>query len=241
MNVLDLIESELARASAPRASKKPVFLFLKDGEKATVRPLYNLPEMIVLAKHNKWSEQPSARVNAICAKEIGESCWHCEKSGASSDRKMQASNYFYLPVYVYSVIDTKTGKQITYKEKTDDGEVEKAVNGIRILELTSFGTISAVLTSFKNIYKDADYGNSILNNDFTIEQDGAGQQKKFTVIPKPAKPLDPRLKAATPTPDRIKELILAACPPLTGVSESSNGHVQAAVTIETGESEIPEF
>jgi hypothetical protein len=220
MNVLDLIESELARASQPRASKKPVFLFLKDGEKATVRPLYNLPEMIVLAKHNRWSEQPQARVNAICAKETGESCWHCEKA-ADGDKKIQASNYFYLPIYVYSVFD-KSGKQVTYKEKTEDDEVEKPVQGIRILELTSFGTISTVLISLKGYYKDADYGNSITNNDYTIEQAGAGQTKKFTVIPKPAKPMDPRL---------------------TSVSESSNGHAEPTLSgdIEVDEGGIAVF
>lgn len=236
IDVLAAINQELTRASLPKASGKPTFLFLKEGQKALLRPLYNLNQALVIKKHNKWSENADYRVNAICAGEVNKSCFHCER--AKDDKKLSANITFYLPVYVYSVTDTKTGNQITYKEKTEDGkEVEKPVTGIRVLELTSFGTIGAVLKFFNSFYKD-DESHTIIGRDFTIEQVGSGQKKSFVCIPKDPKPMSQQMKALIPTPERLRERILEALPPLSGIDDDETEKTSENVE---DDDEIPVF
>jgi hypothetical protein len=138
VNALDLIDQELAKAAAPKTSgKRPIFLFLKESHKALIRPLYDLTEALVLNKHSKWNDDPQHRVSAICAQEENNDCKYCGM--VTDDKKMSASLHFYLPVYVYSVVDQATGQKITYKEKQENGpEVERPISGVRVLELTSF-------------------------------------------------------------------------------------------------------
>lgn len=212
INALDLIDQELAKAAAPRTSgKRPIFLFLKENHKALIRPLYNLTDALVLNKHSKWNDDPQHRVNAICAKEEGNDCKYCSMVG--DDKKMAAQFHFYLPVYVYNVTDQSTGQKVTYKEKQEDGsEAERPVQGVRVLELTSFGTIGAVLKFFREYIKEEEA--PLTSCDFSISQVGAGQKKSFVCMPKAPKLMAPQIKELIPTPERLRERLLDACQPV---------------------------
>lgn len=212
VNALDLIDQELAKAAAPRTSgKRPIFLFLKENHKALIRPLYNLTDALVLSKHSKWNDDPQYRVNAICAKEEDNDCKYCAMVG--DDKKMGAAFHFYLPVYVYSVIDQSTGQKVVYKERQENGsDVERPVQGVRVLELTSFGTIGAVLKFFREFMKEEEM--PLTGCDFSISQVGAGQKKSFVCMPKAPKPMAPQIKDLIPTAERLRERLLDACPPV---------------------------
>jgi hypothetical protein len=238
INALDLIDKELARAAAPKtSSKRPIFLFLKEGHKALVRPLYNLTDALVLNKHSKWNDDPQHRVNAICAQEEGNDCKFCRM--VADDKKMSAAFHFYLPVYVYSVVDQSTSQKVTYKEKQEDGsEVERPVSGVRVLELTSFGTIGAVLKFFREFMKDEDNG-PLTGYDFSISQVGAGQKKSFVVMSKAPKPMDPRIKELIPTTEKLRERILDACQPV--IADGAKANVINKIASEIDDDDVPEF
>lgn len=234
VNALDLIDQELERAAAPRASRKPVFLFLKEGYSALIRSLFNLGDCIVLQKHNKYSEHAESRVNAICAKEIGQECKYCGL--IEHDKKLQANTVFFLPVYVYGVRD-KSENPVTYKEA--DTQEEKPVKGFRVLELTSFGTIGTVLKTFRSYTKDPDYSHTITGNDFTLTQIGSGQTKDYTLVPKPAKPIHSAIVEHMPDIASFHKAILEALPPTTigDVKPSSVSSAQPAGEVD----DIPTF
>lgn len=236
VNPLDLIDSELHRAAQPRTTgnKKPIFLFLKEGHKATLRPLYDLSGCIVLSKHSKFDSDPERRVNAICANETGAECAHC--ATAKADKKLQANVFFYLPVYVYQVVDQNTGQKITYKERDDNGnEQEKPVQGIRVLELSSFGTIGAVLKAFREWMRDED-NCKMTDCDFTLSQVGQGQNKSFVLMPKAPKAMDDRLVRAIPSQEQVRARIIEALPPTL-----AGGAAPVQSSPMGGDDGIPEF
>jgi hypothetical protein len=217
-NPLDLIDSELAKAAAPRpvGNKKPIFLFFKEGHKALFRPLADLSGCVILKKHDKFHADQNLRVNSICACEIDQECTICAK--VPDDRKLAANLRFYLPIYVYQVIDSKTGQKVTYKERDEhDQEVEKPISGVRVLELSSFGTISDILKYFRGYMKEDDEP-PMIERDFAVSQVGAGQTKSFSVLSKTPKPIDPRIANLIPTQERLRTRILEALPPVTPVA-----------------------
>ena len=220
-DALDLIDEQLVKAATPRsANRKPVFLFLKEGHKAVIRPLFDLRSAVVLKKHNKWSDDPTQRVNAICAKEDGKPCVYCQE--AENDKKLTAQYCFYLPVHVYGVIDQGTGQKVTFKSKDENGnEVDQPVQGFRLIELVAFGTIGKVLKSFREFMKDED-NCKITECDFNLSQVGSGQKKDFVLMPKAPKALPEQLKAmlATVNSDNIRQRVLEALPPSS--SEDKN-------------------
>lgn len=228
INPLDIIDNELARAAAPKASNKaPLFLFLKEGHKALVRPLCTLEQVVVMQKHNKYAEDAAQRVNSICAAEVGKQCAICAR--VANDKKLTANIFIYLPVYVYNVKDASE-QYVTFKEKDEAGnEQEKPVKGMRLLELSSFGTVADILKWLRSFMKDED-NCKITECNFTITQVGAGQTKSFVVMSKPPKPMDERVAAIIPTSDKIRERILEALPPVAVESSTpaSKGAVPAA-------------
>ena len=235
INALDLIDQELAKAAAPKSSnKRPIFLFLKENHKAHIRPLYDLSDALALNKHAKWNDDPQHRVNAICAKEEGHDCKFCGMVG--EDKKLAAQYHFYVPVYVYSVVDQETGRKMTYKEKQEDGsEVERPISGVRVLELTRFGTIGVVLKFFREFLKEEE--TPLTNCDFTITQSGAGPKKTFVCMPKAPKPMDSKVKELIPTPERLRERILDACQPVIadGAAKSTS------IVEESSDDDVPVF
>jgi hypothetical protein len=238
-DVLTLIDNATERANAPKASRKPVFLFLSEGQKALVRPLFNLTDAIVMPKHNKWSENKEYRVNAICGVEIGKECQHCESAKTLADKKLNASQVIFLPVYVYQVVEAKTGVKVTYVEKDDAGnETEKPISGFRVLELPLFGKAFNILQAFRSYMRDEDE-HDIRVCDFVIEQNGAGQNKNFVVIPKAPKPVNPKITDHCPDITKFHEAILGACPPLIAGDVVSTG--KKPMMPVGSEDEIPEF
>lgn len=213
-NALDLIDQELTQASAPRVSRKPLFLFLKEGHKVLIRPLTDLKDAIVLKKHNKWSEDPSERVNAICASEEGKSCIYCQKS--ANDRKLNPQMCFYLPTYVYGVIDQSTGQKLTFTRKDENGsETTEQVSGMRLIELSAYGTVGKILKAFREFMREED-NPAITELDFTLTQVGSGQKKDFVLMPKVPKAMTEQIKeiASSIDLDSIRIHILEACPPV---------------------------
>lgn len=235
-SVKDLISKATARENAPRKSGKPVFLFLKKGHKALIRPLFSLDEAITLPVHNKWSDTPDYRVNAICATEIGKPCLHCETAKELEDKKLNASPVIFLPVYVYSVIDTLTGAKVTYTEKDEhDNQVEKPVSGFRVLELSLFGKPLMILQALMSHERDEDV---ITSCDFSLEQQGEGQKKNFLTNPKAPKPIDPRIKSACPDITKFHEAILGARPPAVASESPLAGVVEQSDSVASDEIEV---
>ncbi|GCE17568.1 hypothetical protein [Dictyobacter kobayashii] len=243
VNPLELIDAELSKASAPRVSKRPVFLFFKENHKALIRPLATLQQCLVFQKHNRFDQEPERRVNAICAAEVGAACVHC--AAMAQEKKLAPSMYFYLPIYVYGVVDQKTGEKVCYKEKNEVGEeVEKPLQGVRVLELTSFGTIGAVLKFFREFMKDGENA-AITEHDFSITQLGTGQGKTFVVMPKIARPLDSKIQQMTPTAERLRERLLEALPPAVAegipLARDKGGEQATQAKQGAGDGSIPEF
>jgi hypothetical protein len=212
-------ESEILRASQPRASRKPVFLFLQEGQKALVRPLYNLPECIVFMKHQRWSQARDERVDNICGQEVSKPCIFCEMFVEDDDKKLEPRKAFYVPIFVYGVKD-KSGSPVTFTNA--ETQAEEPVKGFRVLELSAFGTISSVFKTFVSYYKDEDSHN-VTVCDFSIEQTGSGQTKSFVTMPKAPKVADARIMEKRPSIKEFREAILAARPPIEPHNGSTGG------------------
>lgn len=222
-NSEEVIEQEFVRAAkaaeaakaAKAASKKPLFLWLKPGQKALIRPLFRMQDTITLYKHNRWNKDRDLNVNAICADELDpkKPCLYCEM--AKENRNLTANGWIFLPVYVYQVTN-ENGSIATYEEKQEDGtKVEKPIKGVvRLLELTAFGRVAPLLKYFKDFPKDPD-NCEITECDFTIEQVGEGQAKSFTPAHKNPKPMHSTIKtfASKLTEQDLFDRIIQHCPP----------------------------
>jgi hypothetical protein len=211
--ILASIGGELAKAAAPRpvGNKKPIFLFFKPGHKALIRPLYDLGGAVILSKHDKFDRDRDKKVASICAHAVGEECKIC--ADATSDKKLLPNDRIYLAAYVYKVTDA-AGQVVTYTEKDDnDKEIEKPIAGVRILELCRFGAVSQILSWFWGYMNEEDEP-AMPERDFTIEQVGEGQTKKFNVTPKSPKPMADHISSKIPAYERIRERILDALPPV---------------------------
>ncbi len=221
-NSMDVIASEMRRAkeaaeNAKKAkeggNKKPLFLWLKPGHKALIRPLYQMQNTITLSRHSKWNKDRDLNINAICASEINKPCLYCEM--AKEDKKLKPNATIYLPVFVYQITD-EDGKIVTYEETQEDKSkiIKEVKNTVRLLELSAFGIIGDVLQYFWKFPLDPD--NCQINEcDFSIEQVGEGQGKKFITMHKNPKPMHDRIKAIATqvTEEEMFNRIVAFCPP----------------------------
>lgn len=211
LDVMALLDQESARAAQPKASGKPTFLYFKPGHKALVRPLLNLDRVAVMKMHHKYSPDADARVNATCASEVGKPCKYCEM--AIADKKLSAGLSFMLPVFVYRVVDA-FGNPVTMK---DENGVEKPVSGVRVIELTVYGTISAILQTLRSYFKDDD-SHDITQCDWTISQIGEGQGKQFSTLPKSPSQFTVRMQPITE--ERVRTRIVEALPPMEATNAS---------------------
>lgn len=217
-NVLDLMDSETKRASE-RASGAfvPTFLRLTDGQKARISPLFNLTQCVVMAVHNQYNAaDPKQSINAICGLEVGNECLHCE--AVPNNKKLSAGTVFFLPVYV-STLEQKNDAGIyvpvTYEK---DGQTCE-VNGLRILELKAFGTVSIIMQTLRGLYADDDR-HDIRQYGLIVERIGSGQKTNYTVLPKGPRAMPDVAKALIPTPEKVREMVLAALPPATVISSA---------------------
>ena len=221
-NSMDVIVSEMQKAkeaaeNAKKAkeggSKKPLFLWLKPGHKALIRPLCKMQDTITLSRHSKWNKDRDLNINSICASEVEKPCLYCEM--AKEDKALKSKAVIYLPVFVYQISDEK-GNIVTYEETQEDkSKITKEVkNTVRLLELSAFGVIGDVLQYFWKFPLDPD--NCQINEcDFSIEQVGEGQGKKFITMHKNPKPMHDRIKAvaASVTEDEMFKRIIDFCTP----------------------------
>lgn len=240
LDVSNLIDQASARASSPKSSKKPVFLYHKEGHRALIRPLFNLDQAIDLPIHNKYSENRDFNVHAVCAAINSQPCLHCENAKTLGDKKLQASKVLYLPVYVYSVFD-KAGQQVTYDETDDnDNKTTKPVKGFRVLELFLFGKTLAILQAF-NTFVKIDESHDIRSCDFSLEQNGSGSTKNFVTMPRAPKPIDPAILKVCPPIDLFKTRIIENLSPL--VATNSDPFAQSAKSQQASEvaNDIPVF
>lgn len=208
-------KAEEAAKAAKSGSKKPLFLWLKPGQTARVRPLCaRLSGGVKLMKHDLWNKDRDLSIGNICACELEpvKPCLLCET--ARDNKKVIAEEWFYLPVYVYQVTN-ENGSIVTFEEKQEDGsKVTKEIKGVRLLELTASGRKASLFHYFRKFPNDPEH--CLLNEcDFTIEQIGEGTAKNFQPDKKNPKPMHESLRrlAATVTEQAMYERIIAFCPP----------------------------
>lgn len=211
-DVLSLMDAESKRASEPRKSSAPTFLRLNDRQKARIRPLFNLSQVLALSMHSKFNTaSPKDSVNAVCASEVGGDCLYC--AAAKDDRKLSAGVSFFLPVYL-STLEEKgdDGKWSIVTFKKDADGVDKEVSGLRILELKAFGTINTVFQAIRSLYAEDDQHDIRLYG-LVVERVGAGQKTEYTILPKGPAQMPEVARQLIPTPDAVRSMILSACPP----------------------------
>lgn len=211
MNPLDIIDAELKKASSVRhvTNKRPIFLYLKPKQKAFIRPLYTLSESIALKKHDVYNE--SNPIAAICAQEIDDDCYYCFLS--SNNKRLIANYRIYVPIYIYKVVGEE-GNDIYYEEinQTTGIKEQKMLQGIRILELSSFGKTGAILDFFRKFMQQR--GNlDITEYDFTYSHVDNGQAKYFDMTMKRQSPMDTRIRNIIPPVHMIRTSILQSLPP----------------------------
>lgn len=228
-SVLDIMEEETQRATQKTGAFKPTFLLLKDGQKAMIRPLFNLDGVVVMRMHNKYNQgDVKQSINAVCAAEMGQSCVYC--ADAENDKKLRSAVSFLLPVWVHRIAQKdETGKwaDLTYQDQ--DGK-QQPVYGLRVLELKAFGTISAVFQTLRSLHTE-DEQHDVTRMDLIIERKGAGQQTSYVVLPKAPSSMHPLAKDARPTVDTVREMVLAACPSKVSgaAANGTNGHSNGTV------------
>jgi len=214
-NNIEKMEANIARVatSSTNSEKKKggrVFLWPKVDQIILLRPVYELNQCLMLSTHNKYHIDRSQSIQAICAKEIGKNCLYCEAS--KEDKKLTPSDVIYVPVFVYSITDTNTGMKATYQEQGPNGEkIVKPESGFRVLELKEFGGIVSVFNSWKR-------RPSITDRDFTLELTKVKERNSYTVIHQDPAPMNPKIRAATPSLDAIEKRLLEALPPVESTS-----------------------
>lgn len=228
-SMIDQIGVESAKRAADKAAgkttaRKPIFLFLKPGYKALIRPLYDLDSAIVLQMHDKYSDNKDYKVNAVCACENGQACEHCDTAKALKDRDLTAKIAFYIPVYVYNLVEVRVvaGREqafpVTYEEEVDGRKVQKPVRGFRLIECFKYGKTYGLLKTLRGY--EAENKVAINTCDWVIAQDGSGQGKTLTLTAKRETEINPQLKAAIPSVSRFRDQIFEARPPVVRVADA---------------------
>lgn len=180
IDVIAEMEAEQKRAAARSSGSNVSWFMLKDGEKSLIRCLLNLSQAAIILKHDFYN--PATRkfeVNALCARSLDldeEQCAHC--IAARGNKKLLAQKYFILPVYVYGVKNS-SGQAVVY---TDSEGNEKAVQGLKYLQLKASSDILAVLLA---MYRD---GTNLTGLDLKISRTGASTDTKYTVLPQSPSP-----------------------------------------------------
>jgi hypothetical protein len=191
-DVLAMMDEEKAQQQEQSAGTfKFVFLTLrvgpkKNGQPATVvrktsfRALYPLDGAILMKVHSKYDKATNSYLTAICADEIGKPCELCKQ--AENDKKLTAKNSLMLPVHMYGIKDQfdKNGEWFPLTSKNDAGE-EKAINGLRVLELQNFGAIEPVFRAIRKVHsgdREEDISpRDIRTLDFVLECRGVQTEK----------------------------------------------------------------
>ncbi|HEY5003438.1 MAG TPA: hypothetical protein VII61_09820 [Ktedonobacteraceae bacterium] len=207
-------DAEKARAAAKDGSKAFVgnsIVLLAEGQRALVRPVYNMSESIVIPMHDKYKNTDvslssrtyqgatqAAPISSMCATHIGKPCLFCAQP---KEAKLEARMECFVPVYLYGIKDSQDNT-VTF---TDPDGNAKAVKGFRMYRLKAG---SAILNQLMAIYRDQDYDKDVTGCDFLIERKGSGLDTTYSCTPKPPKAMNANLKAAIPALDVFKNILL---------------------------------
>src|ERR1700726_3025693 len=209
-------KAEEAAKAAKSASKKPLFLWLKPGQTALIRPLCaRLSGGVKLMKHDLWNKDRDINISNICACELepAKPCLLCET--AKENKRVTADEWFFLPIFIYQVTNAD-GSIATFEEKQEDGsKISKEMkNAVRLLELTASGRKAALFHYFRKFPNDPEH--CLLNEcDFTVEKIGEGTGKNFQPSHRNPKPMHDQIKALAVqvTEQSMYDRIIAFCPP----------------------------
>jgi hypothetical protein len=216
-DVLAMIEDQMARPVVRSCGqRRQLFLYLKERQKTMIRPLINLDVASAFAIHNRYHPDMKRKIYVVCAREINKPCYYCREN-SRGEQVCDAELSFMLPVFVYSLIDTRSGRQIMYRDQ--DGQ-DRPVSGVRLLELTAFGAVRDILATFSAFVQA---GGDISDCDWTLEQFVSSQGKRIVAKPRPLKSLTPQLKAQVPSEDLIRKCILEFAPPIPSLEKADIG------------------
>ncbi len=212
-DVLAMIEDQMARPVVRSCGqRRQLFLYLKERQKTLIRPLLNLDAATAFAIHNRYHPDIKRKIYVACAREINKPCHYCQ-GGGKGESVCNAEVSFMLPVFVYSLIDTRSGRLIMYRDQ--DG-LDQPVSGLRLLELTAFGAVRDVLATFST-YVSA--GGDISDCDWTLEQFVDSSGKFIVTKPRSLKPLSPELSMLVPSEDLVRKCILEFAPPISSTEK----------------------
>lgn len=179
LNPVDALEEE-----ASRATKKTPFIFsIKEGEKALVHALVNLPEAIVLAYHETWDDaKKTYAVSDVCAADphIVLECQHCATAAATDDKKLAAKPRVFLPVYLHAVMQRVGDKWVTVTYRGSD-DMDYPSSGLRVLELK--GNIGKMMNTYYKESAEKREDRTLQASDYVIER---MSRTEYAVSPKPA-------------------------------------------------------
>ncbi len=210
--------AEKARQAAkdgPRAFVSNSIVLLSDGQRALVRPIYNMDRAIVVPMHDKYKNTDvslssrkdqygnivAAPIAALCAAHQGKPCAYCVNA---KENKLEARNEAFVPVYLFRIEQEVTAGQWEPCNYTDpEGEV-KPIKGFRMYRMKQG---SSVLSQFMTTFKDEEYSRDITVCNFSIERRGSGLDTKYVCSPKPPKPMDANMKAAIPPLEKFQAIL----------------------------------
>ena len=147
---------------------------------------------------------------------------------------MAAKRSFILPVYLYKIAETKTGKVLTYKNQNNE---EVPQSGLRLLLLKDTSSLLAQLLSN---YRELPQGDTLDKHDIVIERvdiGGEAVNASYTVIVRTASPfqLPDGIDIPAQSPEAILEQMLEKNPPVLidepgtpPPAQAQNGAVKAA-------------
>jgi hypothetical protein len=207
-DVLAMIDEQMESEDVARAlPRHNLFLSFHEQQKAVVRPLMSLQVVPYLAMHNRFHPDIHQKVYAVCANEIDEQCYYCWMA-LKSDERLRATLSFMLPVYVYTIVDMRTEKQIMVRE----GYKQKRVlSGVRLLELTAFGAMRHVLERMRKFTRA---GGDIASCDWVIEQRVVERRKSMLAVPQPLHPALDFLEELVPSAEAVQQRVIQFAPPV---------------------------
>lgn len=249
-------QAEAAKSSGGKAFSANTIVMIGDGQRAVVRPIYNMDQAIIRKMHDKfkntdmhlssrkdqYGNMVATPISALCAEQFGNACTYCPDAKAN---KLEAYDEAFIPVFLFK-LEQETVKgngqwqPVTYTNQ-QTGETE-AVRGFRMLRLKRSSPILKVLMQ---TYKDTDYLCDISACDFSIIRTGSGLDTTYTCTPKPPKEMETRLREAIPARAEFEQKLLDCYEPkilvvaapaftLTPVQQAPTyvaANVQAAATL----------
>jgi hypothetical protein len=164
------------KAAKESKSFDSFYFFLKEDEKAVVRPLLNIPQVTLTETlYHEMFDRATGKMVAdnVCAQPFGRPCKLCQQ--ATAEKKLKATPRVFLPVYVHGVWKRDLMGELVAVTAKDESGVEKPIRGIRFLKLKLGSTI---LDDLKVVYYDSDE-RSICTSDFSIERLGSGLDTRY--------------------------------------------------------------